>query len=197
MLVSYVFSHPPAAVAFVATLAVWFLGERVLTIRDWRSGALKTKQDAGSTIWIVVCVVVGMCGGFAVASTSFTKLPAPGVWLVLGLAVAWAGILLRFWAVLTLGRSFTTKVMVRHEQTVATAGPYRWVRHPSYLGLLAIFFGIGLALGNLAAAVVMVAVPTVGLVKRITVEEAALREEIGASYAEYCNDRARLVPGIW
>ena len=104
--------------------------------------------------------------------------------------------LLRGWAVLTLGRSFTTVVVVRPEQEIIAAGPYRYLRHPSYLGPLILLFGLGLTLGGLASAMALVVLPAIVLVWRIGVEEAVLRAELGSSYAEYCKGRARLIPGI-
>jgi protein-S-isoprenylcysteine O-methyltransferase Ste14 len=58
-------------------------------------------------------------------------------------------------------------VRVHPDQTVVERGPYRWVRHPSYTGLIMTFVGIGLALGNWAALALLVVVPTAGLVVRI------------------------------
>jgi protein-S-isoprenylcysteine O-methyltransferase Ste14 len=43
----------------------------------------------------------------------------------------------------------------------------------------------------------MVALPAIGLAKRIHVEEAALRDALGENYVEYANGRARLIPGVW
>lgn len=71
------------------------------------------------------------------------------------------------------------------------------VRHPSYLGVLILLFGLGLALGDLASALAMVVLPTMGLLWRIRVEEAALRAGLGDRYIEYCKGRARLIPGLW
>jgi protein-S-isoprenylcysteine O-methyltransferase Ste14 len=142
-------------------------------------------------------IVAGFLAGLALASGNTLSLPAPVLWVAVGLIIAWAGMLLRLWAVLTLGRFFTTTVVVRAEQTVVTGGPYRFVRHPSYLGVLILLFGFGLALGDLASAVAMVVLPTMGLLWRIKVEEAALRAELGDRYIEYCKGHARLIPGIW
>ena len=80
---------------------------------------------------------------------------------------------------------------------MVTGGPYRFVRHPSYLGVLILLLGLGLALGDGASAAAMIALPTLGLMWRIRVEEAALRAGLGVSYVEYCQGRARLIPGIW
>jgi protein-S-isoprenylcysteine O-methyltransferase Ste14 len=43
----------------------------------------------------------------------------------------------------------------------------------------------------------MVVLPTMGLLWRIKVEEAALRAELGDRYIEYCKGHARLLPEIW
>ena len=195
--VTLVLSQPAAEIPFGVTVLVWVVGERVLSFRDLRSGAWKSKQDAGSVIAVAAGIVVGFGAGLVLASRDALSLPGPVVWLVVGLMVAWAGMLLRLWAVLTLGRFFTTTVVVRSGQTVVSSGPYRFVRHPSYLGLLILLLGFGLTLGDLAAAVVMVVLPTVGLLWRIRVEEVALRAGLGDSYLEYCKGRARLIPGIW
>src|SRR5689334_16173930 len=101
----------------------------------------------------------------------------PGVrWsvFVLGLVAVVAGSALRLSAIVTLGRWFTYDVRVRSDQVVVDRGPYRWVRHPSYTGLLLALAGIGLTMTNWLSLLAMTAVPLVGLVRLIRVEEAAL-----------------------
>jgi protein-S-isoprenylcysteine O-methyltransferase Ste14 len=83
------------------------------------------------------------------------------------------------------------------EQTVVDRGPYRWVRHPSYTGLLLTLVGLGLALGNWLSVLTLVVLPVAGLVVRIRVEERALLGALGEPYREYAGRHRRLVPGIW
>ena len=192
-----VFSQPAAEILFGVTVGTWVIGERILTFLDLRSGAWRTRQDRGSYLWVTAGVTGGFGLAIALAYRHALSLPGPVVWLALGLVVAWAGMLFRLWAVLALGGSFTTKVLVRSEQRVVATGPYRLVRHPSYLGLLILLLGLGLVLGDLAGAVALVVLPAIGLVKRITVEEAALCAGLGDRYIEYCSGRARLIPAIW
>ena len=196
-LVTLVLSQPGAEIAFGVTAAVWVIGERILSFRDLRSGAWKSRQDVGSYFAVTAGIVGGFAAGLVLAIQQTLVLPDPVLWVVAGLTVAWAGMLLRLWSVLTLGRLFTTTVVVRPEQAVVTSGPYRIVRHPSYLGVLILLAGFGLSLGDLASVAVMVVLPALGLIWRIRVEEAALRDGLGDSYVEYCRGRSRLVPWIW
>jgi protein-S-isoprenylcysteine O-methyltransferase Ste14 len=108
-----------------------------------------------------------------------------------------AGIFVRQWAILTLGRFFTVDVRVHSDQTVVERGPYRWVRHPSYSGLLIFFIGLGLALSGWLSVIVLAILPAAGLIIRIQSEERALLTRLGEEYRRYAATRRRLFPGIW
>lgn len=95
-----------------------------------------------------------------------------------------------------LGRYFTYQVDVHSGQTVIEAGPYRYIRHPSYAGALITVIGLGLALGNWASLLSMVACVAIGYAYRIRVEEAALVAALGQPYREYMSRTARLVPFV-
>ena len=127
------------------------------------------------------------------AAISFARWPI----FIIGLVLMCAGIAIRQWAVMLLGRFFTVDVRVHPGQTVVESGPYRWVRHPSYTGMIVTFLGIGLALGNWAALLVLAVVPTAGLVVRIRREEHALLEGLGEPYRRFAAGRAHLIPRVW
>ena len=71
------------------------------------------------------------------------------------------------------------------------------MRHPSYLGLVLIFLAIGIYSRNWISLAIAVVPPTVALLYRIRVEEAALREAFGEEYTAYSRTTKRLVPGIY
>ena len=98
---------------------------------------------------------------------------------------------------LALGRSFRTTVEVDSGQPVVSTGPYRWIRHPSYLGLLLIMAGFGLALGGWLSLVAAVVLPLPALAWRMHVEEAELIRVLGEPYRAYRAHTARLVPRVW
>jgi protein-S-isoprenylcysteine O-methyltransferase Ste14 len=113
-----------------------------------------------------------------------------------GVAVTGAGVALRQWSIATLGSSFTGHVQVQAGQTVVSAGPYRWLRHPSYAGQWLEMIGVGLATGNALSAAICVTVPLAGLTRRIAGEERALTTLL-PGYADYAEGKQRLVPFVW
>ncbi len=124
-------------------------------------------------------------------------LPAGPIVAWLGLVLAWAGLALRWWSFATLGDYFTFDLAATPDQPVITRGPYRLVRHPSYLGVIAVVVGLALARANAAGVAGAAVVAVAGAVLRIRVEERMLLRVLGARYTRYARGRARLVPGIW
>ena len=96
-----------------------------------------------------------------------------------------------------MGGFFTVDVRVHPGQTVVERGPYRWVRHPSYSGLLIFFVSLGLALSDWLSVIVLAVLPTAGLLVRIRSEERALLAALGDDYRRYAATHRRLFPGIW
>jgi protein-S-isoprenylcysteine O-methyltransferase len=101
---------------------------------------------------------------------------------------------LRLWAVLVLGRFFRITVIMQDEHRLVEEGPYRLLRHPGYAGGLLTIIGIGLAMGNWLALLVLLAAVLLGYGYRIRVEERALRQRFGERYDRYAASRWRLVP---
>jgi protein-S-isoprenylcysteine O-methyltransferase Ste14 len=181
------------------TTGVWLLLEVGLLVRDRVRGKGGTARDRG-TIWLNFLVI----GVAVTAAVALTGALGHGAWqfgttglTVAGLLVMWAGLAVRVWAIAVLGRSFRMTVEVDEDQRVVDGGPYRWVRHPSYAGILLILAGLGLADGNWAALAVLLVLPAAVLINRIFVEEAVLTEVLGHGYADYATRTKRLVPGLW
>jgi len=190
-------THHAARVLLEVSAIAFATSETYIRLRS-ASRREGDRVDRGS----LGAVVVGIAAGLLVAVWSSAHLASatiPGGWLpfLAGLVLIWLGVLLRQWAVWTLGRFFTVVVRVSDGQTVVDRGPYRWVRHPSYTGLLTTLLGLGAALGNWLSVLALVVLPTIGLVVRIRVEERALLESLGEPYRAYAEHRRRLIPGVW
>jgi protein-S-isoprenylcysteine O-methyltransferase Ste14 len=192
------FDHPGARIAFDVVVGAFVLSELRIRLRSGRN-PYGSPLDRGSLL-VVQATVIGGVGGAVLLARRAPGAALTGVrWplFVAGLVVMCAGIAIRQWAVATLGRFFTIDVRVEAGQTVVDNGPYRWVRHPAYTGLILTFLGFGLALGNWAALAVAFVVPTAGLVYRIHFEERALLEGLGEPYRCFAASRPRLFPGVW
>ena len=192
------FDGTAAQIVFDVVLFVYIAEElaiRVSTIRNRAKGSI----EWGSLVVVIAGVGIGIGGGVLIAAhLTWAAIPFGRVVLfVVGIVLMVLGIALRAWSVIVLGRNFTVYVQVRDEQPVVDTGPYRLLRHPSYTGLLLVCLGIGLALGNWLALVVIVVVPTVAILVRIRVEERALLAGIGEPYRRFSATRKRLIPWVW
>jgi protein-S-isoprenylcysteine O-methyltransferase len=116
--------------------------------------------------------------------------------VAVALAAMVAGLLLRSWAVIVLGRYFTWHVTVQDGQSVIRHGPYRMIRHPSYTGAFLTYVAAPLFLHAwLAAAVAAIALPAAFL-RRIRHEEALLVDTFGDEYRRYQREVGALVPRV-
>jgi protein-S-isoprenylcysteine O-methyltransferase Ste14 len=191
------FTEPDARIAFNVTVGLWMLSEFRIRIRS-RLNRAGARMDRGSILVVIATLVAGVGGAFALAGGGPDAIAGArsGVF-VAGLVLMVAGIALRQWAVAVLGRFFTIEVRVQPRQTVVERGPYRWVRHPSYTGMIVTFLGLGLALGSWASLALLAVLPTAGLVYRIHFEERALLDALGEPYRRFAASRPRLFPGLW
>lgn len=100
-------------------------------------------------------------------------------------------------AVKTLGKewSITARVVAGHR--LATEGPYRFVRHPIYTGMLGMLIGTGIAVSYWPALLVAIAVFLIGTSIRIRIEERLLREMFGSEFETYARSVPALVPGLY
>jgi protein-S-isoprenylcysteine O-methyltransferase Ste14 len=181
---------------FWTAMAVWGVLEVRTAIR--RAGT-DTGEDAGSQRWSLG----GTLGGLLAAVVIDEVMPEVvaesrhGPFLIAGGVLVIAGVALRIWSIRTLGRFFTYQVMTTDDQHVVSHGPYRRLRHPSYTALLVSVVGAGVATANPVSLVAAVAIALVGLMRRISVEEAALARRLGDDYRTFAASRKRLIPWVW
>ena len=112
-------------------------------------------------------------------------------WPMLALALIGEG--LRYWAMFTLGPAWNARVVLVPGQPVVTTGPYRYIRHPNYVGVVLVIFAVPLIHGGWITSLVFSVANAFLLRVRIRCEEAALAEH--SDYGESVGVRPRFVPG--
>jgi protein-S-isoprenylcysteine O-methyltransferase Ste14 len=124
-------------------------------------------------------------------------------WTIDGDVARWTGVatllvggVLRIWPMFVLGYRFSGFVAIQPGHALVTTGPYRYVRHPSYLGMMLGLVGWALVFrSSIGLVVAVLGLPL--LVDRIDSEEALLASHFGAEYADYRRRTWRLVPGLY
>lgn len=137
-------------------------------------------------------LVVAQFGAIAVLLLPFGRAGNLG----LGLGLATAGLAWLGWTV-TFNRpgNFHIRPESCPGARLITAGPYRWVRHPMYTGVLVAGSGAVVAGPAMWRGLAWLALAGV-LMAKARLEEAALRRQF-AEYDAYCQGRSFLVPGLW
>ncbi|BEH09646.1 methyltransferase family protein [Geobacter sulfurreducens] len=108
-----------------------------------------------------------------------------------------AALILRFWAIMHLGPSFTYDVKRPQGNALVQTGPYRLVRHPGYLGIVFLATVPGLAVGSLAGFAGLLATTLVQTIIRINAEDRMLEENFGEAFREYARKTRRLLPYLY
>jgi protein-S-isoprenylcysteine O-methyltransferase len=104
---------------------------------------------------------------------------------------------LRWYAIIHLGRFFTTNVAIAKDHHLVDSGPYRFVRHPSYTGSMMAVIGFLLTMANWAT-LLIIFVPIIAITLwRIHIEEEVLLGALGEPYRAYMQRTKRLIPGIY
>ncbi len=111
----------------------------------------------------------------------------------LGAVIAYAGLAFCVWARFMIADNWSGIVQVKHGHDLVVGGPYRWVRHPIYTGLLLMFVGTALAGGEWRG-VLAVAIAAASFWRKLRLEETAMRGEFGDAYDRYAERTSALIP---
>ncbi len=169
------------------------------TWRGYTRRLQHSTHDRSTSTAITLATLMGIAAGlliFAVSAQSQHQ-PWPHWTKLVAVALSGLGSALRCWSIRSLGASFTLTLQVEQGQSVVDTGPYRFIRHPSYLGGELALLGLGLLCGNVWSAVCFCGPLLVAHLFRIEREERMLSAELKDAYAEYTAKTDRLIPGVY
>jgi protein-S-isoprenylcysteine O-methyltransferase Ste14 len=161
--------------------------------RDAKS-ILTSPFDRGTTILIGAPYPLGILLPPILNYLSIGRLHNDGVFGVVGICLMVLGLVVRLWSMQTLGRFYTRRLTVTEDQQIVQAGPYRFIRHPGYLGTLLIWIGLPTSQANWISIGLMVLFLGFFYGRRIITKESMLVKEFGEEYRKYMKRTWRLVP---
>jgi protein-S-isoprenylcysteine O-methyltransferase Ste14 len=178
----------------IAALLAWLGFERIFRVPGIAARWRGDSRDRAST-WLLI-------GAFGVAALVPVALSGLAIGSIgdaawAGVALAGLGLVVRAWAMRTLGSAYTRTLRTDTGQTLVTVGPYRWVRHPGYAGSIGVWVGASLAFHNWLAALIVAGLMFLAYAWRIDAEERVLRDAFGGAYEAYAARTAHLIPGLY
>ena len=111
----------------------------------------------------------------------------------IGVAVTFGGIAFAIWARYVLGSNWSSQVAIREDHELIQAGPYRWIRHPIYTGIITAAWGTAIVVGQLGAFLGVILV-TLGFAYKGKQEELNLHATFGESWMAHRQRTGMFLP---
>ncbi len=193
------FAQPAYALTFVIVLIIWATPDVIDSIRRHPHGNTVIVREHSShwlfRIGLSLAIIAAMLlAHFRPQGTLPYHRPHL---FIAGIVLVFAGFALRRWAIGTLGRFFTVDVATYTDQRVVEDPPYRRIRHPAYSGSILSLLGTALMLGHWLGLVLIALAIVITFGYRVRLEERALLDALGETYAAYMRRTQRFVPYVW
>jgi protein-S-isoprenylcysteine O-methyltransferase Ste14 len=188
--------HTSALIYRQLMLGLWLTWVLYWVAAAFSAKTTQRRESLGSRLSHVVPLLVG------VALIVWPRVPWE--WLSLpvlphrplyavGLALLIPGLAFTVWARLHLGRNWSGTVTRKEGHELIRSGPYAYVRHPIYTGLLVALLGSAVACGELRA-MIGLGVVAGAFIRKLRIEERFMREIFPGQYQRYCTEVPALVP---
>lgn len=192
--VSYFFIERWIGFLWLGFLVIWWLAA-ITTKRTVQ------RQDSGSRILQILMGVAGVIllfnlwGARKPGWINERILPHDAAWAGVGVALTLGGILFAFWARAILGRNWSGRVTIKQDHELILRGPYTFVRHPIYTGIITGLFGTALIYGDVRG-FLGVFLYALGLWIKSRTEERFMLQQFGEQYAQYRERTRALIPFV-
>ena len=181
-----------AYLVFLGLIAAERVVELALSRRNARIAFARGGRESGRTQFRWMAAFHGAFLASCAAEAVLLRRPFPGLLGAAALVGALGSQGLRYWAIATLGDRWNVRIIVVPGDPPITAGPYRFVRHPNYLAVVAEMVCLPLVHGCWLTAIFFSLGNIAVLRTRIRAEERAL----GQGYASAFADRPRFLPRL-
>ena len=177
---------------------LWIITFVLLSKDIFKTGAVKVhkvKVKKKESFWIMFIIYL-ICLGIIIGS--FIKLRPATTWYnYIGVAMIFIGGLIRIYARKALDRFFSFEVVIQKGHKLVTTSVYKIVRHPMYLSMTLILFGLAIALSSIYGVIALVLLYIPAMLYRINAEEELLIKEFGREYLAYMERTKKIIPKVY
>jgi len=181
----------------IAVSFLW-LGSEIALTRMRHSQPMDAQFDRFSIrkLWITIFISVNLGVLIGLQRIGHFE-PGSRIFPIAGITLIVCGLVVRWFAILSLKHQFTVDVSIRKNHRMIKEGLYRFVRHPAYAGSLLSFLGLGLYFSNCLSLLIIIVPICVAFLHRVQIEEEVLIHAFGREYLDYCASTKRFIPGIF
>jgi protein-S-isoprenylcysteine O-methyltransferase Ste14 len=177
------------AALWMAWLLVWLLAARHVKATLWREPAISSLLNR---LPLFAAAVLLATRRFVPPSLAERCVPLSPMIDAVGILLVLAGLGFAIWARWYLGSNWSAAVTLKDQHTLIRTGPYRYVRHPIYSGILLAICGSAAIIGEGRAALAVL-LAFLGLFYKSRIEEKVMRERF-PEYDAYRRETAALIP---
>lgn len=176
--------------AFLVVWVIWGIRTKATQVREGVASRLSY------TVLTIAAYYLMFSEGSSIGPLGKPLFPS-SPWLdLLGVVITVAGLGVAIWARAFLGRNWSSSVTVKVDHRLITNGPYRWVRHPIYSGMVLALLGTALV-RNQARGCLAVILLYAGFKIKSGIEERFMTNTFGAEYESYSRNTGALFPRVW
>lgn len=184
----------PVNICWAIMLLIWivsaFFVRQSATKRHWRTIII-------SRVILIALIITFVRLDRSGAVSFFSYLIASNFhYAMIGTVLTVLGSIAAFWARISLGRNWSNYVTYKKDHELITTGPYKYIRHPIYSGVILMFIGTFLYYGNLIVLLIL-AIATIYLSRRLAPEETIMTRLFSERYTDYMKRTKRLIPGVY
>jgi len=188
---------PTAAEAFQLSSKIWFVWCILWLLMAAWSKPSKRREFPWQRLEHVIPMVIGF---FFIYKQSFAWgwlanqiMSKNSAVAIIGLFLTVGGLLFAVWARIALGANWSGTVTIKSGHSLIRRGPYKWIRHPIYTGLLASLVGTVLLQGEVRSFCGFLLI-LLALFRKAKREERFLSEEFGEGFAEHAKHTGMFLP---
>ena len=186
---------------FILVMCSWFAFAAVFLLRKKTKKAPERKTDRDSRVGVVL-QGLSYALVWSVHRPAFSPIFQMSKTLEVAFAVsiatiAFGSVWIVMSAVRVLGKEWSVTARLVEGHKLATRGPYRFMRHPIYTGMLGMLLATGLAISYWFSLLAAIIIFFIGTTIRVRSEERLLREEFGSEFEDYARRVAAMLPGVY